>query len=77
MNVTITGNRIRLNDLDVGKLAADNNGVVYTRVYVTDPKEVRTMLLKLNCLDNQYNDMIREDTVVRELTPGESVVIKI
>jgi hypothetical protein len=77
MEVKIVGNRIRLKDLEIGKIAVDENSVAYTKVYVTDPKEVRTMFLKLNDLSNQYNDMIRGDTTVRELTPGESVVLTI
>ena len=77
MEVKIVGNRIRLNDLEIGKIAVDDNGTVYTKVYVPDPKEQRTMFLRFNSLNNQYNDMIRGDTVVRELTSGESVVIVI
>ena len=77
MEVTIVGNRIRLNDLEIGKIAVDDNGTAYTRVYVPDPKEQRTMFLRLDSLANQYNDMIRGSTVVRELTPEEKVLITI
>jgi len=77
MEVKIVGNRIRLKDLEVGKIAVDDNGVIYTRVYVPDPTEVRRMFLKINVLNNQYNDMIRDDTLVRVLTAGEKVVIVI
>jgi len=77
MEVKIVGNRIRLKELEVGKIAVDKNNVAYTKVYVPDPKEQRTMFLKLGSLNNQYNDMIRDDTIVRELTSGESVVLVI
>jgi hypothetical protein len=77
MKVTIVGNRIHLNDLEIGKIAVDKDSKVYTKVYVPDPNEQRTMFLRLDSLANQYNDMIRGDTIVRELSAGESVLIKI
>lgn len=75
MKVTIVGNRFRLNDLKVGKIAVDDKERVYTRVYVPDPKERRTMLIHLDDLSCQYNDLIRGDTIVRELAAGEKVLI--
>ena len=77
MKVTVVGNRIRLNDLRVGGIAVDNDGKVYTKVYVPDPKEQKTMFLRLDQLSCQYNDLVRGDMTVRELTAGESVLIKI
>lgn len=75
MEVKIVGNRIRLKDLEVGNIAIDERNVAYTKVYVPDPKEQRTMFLKLGDLKNQYNDMISDSTLVRVLAPGESVMI--
>ena len=77
MRAKIIGNRIRLRDLKIGKIAVDENNTIYTKVYVPDPKEVRTMFIKLTDLTDQYNDMIRDSTIVRELTSGEQVVIEI
>ncbi len=77
MKVQVIGNRIRLKDLRAGQIAVDNDGKVYTRVYAPDCEKISTMLVRLDQLDCQYNDLIRDDTPVRELIKGEQVVLEI